>query len=256
MHTRTPLTGLLLATTISFTLPAHAALQARDLNNDTVTDTYYDTVLDITWLADANLAASNAFGVNGIGSNGSMSSWNTAQTWIDAMNDANYLGYSDWRLPTTGPVNGTAFIYSSNSSTAGDTDVGYNISAPGTVYAGSTGSEMAYLFFNTLGNKALVDPTTGQYPQGGYGLTNKGPFQNFQSNAYWSGTEYAPNPSRAWYFNTTYGHQTHNFKGLVDTYAMAVLPGDVTSAPVPEADSYLLLSIGIVLVGWLARRRG
>lgn len=26
---------------------------------------YYDTVLDITWLADANLADSNAFGVGG-----------------------------------------------------------------------------------------------------------------------------------------------------------------------------------------------
>ena len=29
-------------------------LQARDLNGDSVTDAYYDTSLNITWLANAN----------------------------------------------------------------------------------------------------------------------------------------------------------------------------------------------------------
>ena len=37
----------------------------------------YDDVLDITWLADADLAASNTFGVSGIDSFGLMS-WDTA----------------------------------------------------------------------------------------------------------------------------------------------------------------------------------
>ena len=36
---------------------AHATLMAGDLNGDTVTDAYYDTVLDITWLKNANYAA-------------------------------------------------------------------------------------------------------------------------------------------------------------------------------------------------------
>ncbi len=62
----------------------------------------YDTVLNVTWLADASLAASNTFGVSGIGISegiipvGAMT-WTTAQSWIGAMNTANYPGHNDWR---------------------------------------------------------------------------------------------------------------------------------------------------------------
>ena len=56
----------------------------------------YDDVLDITWLADANLASTNTFGLTGIGADGALN-WSTAQSWIAAMNAAAYLGYSDWR---------------------------------------------------------------------------------------------------------------------------------------------------------------
>ena len=59
-----------------------------------------DTDRNIVWLANANLADTNSFGVSGINANGTMS-WFTAQNWIGAMNTANYLGYNDWRLPTT-----------------------------------------------------------------------------------------------------------------------------------------------------------
>ena len=60
---------------------------------------YYDDVLNITWLADANLADTNDFGVAGINANGTMT-WDKAQEWIGAMNTANYLGTNTWRLPT------------------------------------------------------------------------------------------------------------------------------------------------------------
>lgn len=53
--------------------------------------TVYDTVNNVTWLANANLAATQTFGVSGINRDGSMS-WDTAQAWIAAMNAANYLG--------------------------------------------------------------------------------------------------------------------------------------------------------------------
>ncbi len=43
----------------------------------------YDDVLDITWLQDANYAATKTFGVPGIEANGVMS-WYTANDWIDA----------------------------------------------------------------------------------------------------------------------------------------------------------------------------
>lgn len=244
------ITGLLLAAT--FTLPAHAQLEARYLDGSTTANAYYDTTLNITWLADANLAASNTFGVSGILPGGLMR-WTTAQSWIDAMNAANYLGYSDWSLPTTAPVNGTAFNlnYNVSSFVSGSTDVGYNVSAPGTAYAGSTGSEMANLFYDTLGNKAYFD-VNGSF-QSGYGLTNAGPFKNFQSAVYWSGTEYAPSTILAWNFSTLTGIQVTSSKNG-SFYALAVRPGDV--AAVPEPETYALLLAGLGLVGLRARRRG
>ena len=50
----------------------------------------YDDVLDIIWLQNANLAATETFGINGIDAAGQMD-WSTAQSWIVAMNAANYL---------------------------------------------------------------------------------------------------------------------------------------------------------------------
>ena len=35
--------------------PAQATLQARDLDGNGVTDAFYDTTLNITWLRDANV---------------------------------------------------------------------------------------------------------------------------------------------------------------------------------------------------------
>ena len=59
---------------------AQAQLVARDLNGDTVTNAFYDTDLNITWLRDANV-------------NGSMD-WDTAVAWADG---SSFGGYSDWR---------------------------------------------------------------------------------------------------------------------------------------------------------------
>ena len=135
-------------------------LQGRDLDGDPTTyEAYYDTVLDITWLADAKLGESNTFGlatdtdlgtypqdsssVHGlIGPDGTMN-WPGARFLIDAMNASNggagYLGFSDWRLPTivdTGSP-GCDFSYSG-------TDCGYNVD--------TSTSELASLWYDTLGN--------------------------------------------------------------------------------------------------------
>ena len=218
--------------------------------------TVYDDDLGISWLKNANLAASNTFNVGGINANGTMN-WNTAQSWIGAMNTANYLGYNDWRLPTTGPVNGTAMNYIISYN--GSTDYGYNASEQGTAYAGSTGSEMAHLFYNSLDNKGYCDPvlsTAGSCsgPQTGWGLTNTGPFSNVQSYYYWSGTEYAPSPDVAsWDFNFNYGFQNRNDKISSSMYALAVRPGQVSA--VPEPGSALLVGIGLLGLLGVARRR-
>jgi len=77
-------------------------------------------------------------------------------------------------------------------------------------------------------------------------------FDGVQSNVYWSGTEYAPNPSFAWGFSTSGGFWNVANKGDA-WYAVAVRPGDVTaSVPEPQALALALLALGATVV---ARRR-
>src|SRR5437879_2807082 len=105
-------------------LPASAALQ---LSADGLT--VYDTVNNITWLADANTPAANRFGLpvcNGvntgvrtcINAGGSMN-YGAAAAWVAAMNAANYLGHSDWQLPTTPVVDKTCTTVGPNSVSFG-----------------------------------------------------------------------------------------------------------------------------------------
>lgn len=223
----------------------------------------YDDVLVLTWLQDANLAATNTFGVTsiaadaapytfGIRPDGTMS-WDTAQSWIGALNSNGYLGYNDWRLPVTTPLDGSAFNFS--YSYDGSTDNGFNISEQGTAYAGSTASEMAHLFYNTLNNKGWCNPdlSTASFcsaPQAGYGLANSGPFINIQSNHYWSETDSALNTYTGWNFNFDNGAQdAPEAPNNSDLYVWAVRPGDVSAVPVPAAawlfGSGLLALLGV-----------
>ncbi len=58
-------------------------LLGRDLDgNDATFEAYYDTVLDITWLADANYAQTSGYDADG------MMDYRLAS-----------LGFSNWRLP-------------------------------------------------------------------------------------------------------------------------------------------------------------
>jgi len=205
-----------------------STLQGRDLDGNAATyEAYYDTVLDITWLADAN-------------ANGLMN-WDAANTWA---NNLDVNGVTGWRLPTmvdTGAP-GCDFAYTG-------TDCGYNVqtgSAATTVY-----SEMASLFYDTLGNLAYYD-TSGTGPQSGWGLTNTGPFSNLQSNDYWSGLEYAPGTGSAWFFSFGGGPQSSGFKAD-SRYAVAVRPGDVSAVPVPAA--VWLFGSGLIGLLGLAKRK-
>ena len=173
-----------------------------------------DTDLNITWLANGNLAATVTFGVNGIATDGTMS-WQTAQLWIAAMNSANYLGYNDWRLPTITDTctPGCLFFFSG-------TVWGYN--NPNT-------SEMSHLYHNELGNKGFYD-TFGVGPLAGWGLVNTGPFSNLQPGLYWSGTEYASNTSLAWDYGFDFGYQAFFNKNDL-MFTMAVRPGQVDTVP-------------------------
>jgi hypothetical protein len=79
----------LLVTAVSAVLvlamsPVHAALEARDISGDGVTDAFYDTDLNITWLRQANLS--------------SLSTFSQAKSWADNLVVGNI---TDWRLPTS-----------------------------------------------------------------------------------------------------------------------------------------------------------
>jgi hypothetical protein len=201
-------------------------LQARDINGDSVVDAYYDTALNLTWLADWN-------------ANGSMN-WDSAVAWAAGLD---VYGVTGWRLPSitdTGSA-GCDFSY------AGGTDCGYNVD--------TSSAELAHMWYVTLGNLAYCPPGDADCnpsPEAGWGLTNTADFINMQSFDYWSGSEYAPNPSLAWFFYTTSGLQDGVDKGEA-LYAVAVRPGDVAAAaPEPGSLAILLAGLGALAVG---RRR-
>ena len=205
-----------------------STLQGRDLDGDLSTfEAYYDTTLDITWLADANYA-------------GSPMEWVTANNWAANLNPYS-SGITGWRLPTTIDIgaNGCNFAYTG-------TDCGFNVDT-------ATG-EMASLFYDTLGNLAYYD-TSGNSPQPGYGLSNTGPFNNIQSGPYWSATEYAPDPySAAWVFNMGSGAQTDG--SIPNSYfAWAVHSGDVGVSAVPVPAAMWLFGSGLLGLLGVARRK-
>jgi len=86
-------------------------LLARDLDNDPLTiEAFYDAGQDLTWLVDANITASNLFGVQATSEEftDGLVSGPTANLVIDAMNQSNYLGQNTWRLPVVQTTGDTA----------------------------------------------------------------------------------------------------------------------------------------------------
>jgi len=190
---------------------------------DRGTGMIYDTELGITWLQDANYARTELSdsrvdeiiaSVDTVDGHtlstldfieidgeyvGKMTWWG-ALAWADQLV---YGGFDDWRLPHILPVNGISFN-DSYLSYDGSTDYGYNIGAPGSAYPGSTGSEMAYMYYNNLGNECLIGT---HIP--GQGLVNIGDFTNLAGASYWSDLEYRPPSEYAWYFDFGNGVQSY-----------------------------------------------
>jgi hypothetical protein len=162
--------------------------------------------------------------------------WDVAVAWVAGLT---VEGIGGWRLPTLidSGTPGCNFAYQG-------TDCGFNVltASGGTVY-----SEMAHLFYDTLGNVAFYD-SQGNAPQPGSGLTNSGDFLNLTDQAYWTGLEYAVLPDRAWFSDFLLGVQGSVGKTAFDC-AWPVHPGDVgvpLGAPangVPEP-----ASLGLVLL--------
>ena len=212
----------------------------------------YDSTLNVTWAAEANLSRILNFGIPGV-SDSSMQRgdmhWYTAQTWLEAVNNSNYLGYNDWRLPTASPVNGSA--YNDQFSTNGTTDIGFNIT--------SKNSELGHLANVDL--VAIIPTCSPDSPQSPPNCTleNFGLFRNIKLSAtYLTASDVYPGSDsyRAFAF---YNPVTVNsvpfewgFQGTASKNnpgaAMILRNGDVAS--VPELSTAGLLMAGLALVGF------
>ena len=159
-----------------FSSQTFAALSIRDLDDDWSNghEGAYDDVLDITWLADANLPLSNMFGLGLAelyGGNYLKWDWNTggltglsAKIYLASVNTQNYLGHSNWRLPQ----NNNAGLPAGGQFEGGNGGK-WNISAPIDEYnptgasPGFTGYELSYHYYNNFKAHA---PVSGEYIDG------------------------------------------------------------------------------------------
>lgn len=192
---------------------------------------WYDDALDISWLADANYAATSGYDDDGL------MTWAGSQVWVAGLNTARHLGGHQWRLPSVVDT-GTPGCNASNDGT----DCGYNVQ---TADGSAVYSEMAHLYYVTLGNQAYCAPGGGCVAQPGWGLTYSGPFANLMADKYWSGTEYAPDSSEAWKFYFSDGYQRQHGK-FAEHYAWAVHPGDIAAVPAPGVAWLVALSFALI----------
>jgi len=222
-----------------------STLQGRDLDGNASTyEAYYDTTLKITWLADANYAQTSGFDSDG------QMIWADANAWAAGLTLG---GYTDWRLPTITPINGSS--YNTVLSTNATTDFGFAGSAGWVDGSGNPVSEMGHMYYVTLGNLGACAPNNanpGSCPakQPGYGLSNTADFLNLQADGYWSGSEL--DSSWAWASFFGGGGQFTGGKSK-NKFAWAVRSGDISAVPVPAA--VWLFGSGLIGLLGLARRK-
>lgn len=167
----------------------------------------YDNYLNITWLQDANLPATNCFGFDllkeSINTDGSMT-WGYADAYLHEMNEVSYMGYSDWRLPQKDELH-CMFYYNLNG-----TDGVF----PGGDFVSATGHILE--------------------------------FYNLQKSFYWTSTFYDQSCCLVWYLHFNTGLESYMF-GLGGNYGHVwpVLDGDV-AAPVPIPGTLFLMGSGLI----------
>lgn len=188
----------------------------------------YDPVLDVTWLANGNLAAKDNLGVRGVKPSGQMT-YKDALRWIDKLNDKAHLGSSDWQLPVSPPEDPGCGSHNRYS-------FGY----------GCTKSAFAQLYSRAFGLRA---------PQPAVALpmrTSTAGFTNFQPYLYWSATENPNHPENENGFVTfsfANGFQGSNVQRN-NIFALPMVPGKFE--PSSPADRARVVHDDGANVTWLA----
>lgn len=265
---------------------AQASLQGRDADGNAANgfEAYYDNVLGITWLADANHAYSSG---QAAGSFGAMT-WTATQAWLSGSVNAGggLYGVTTWRLPASTLANPPNFTYGSLSDYyIGAADYGINHS--------QHSNELGYMYSVNLGLRAHADTAGVDYLDGTYGLTSPSvqqsnmvlggfyntaqlvdlthgdsglTFRRISTDALWTGTTVTDDPevgSGTWalYLQTNDGimdviESTASSAGSNTAAAWLVADGDVFSTAVPEPGSLALMLGGLGVLGWRRHRRG
>jgi len=202
--------------------------------------TVHDTVLHVTWLANANLAASVAgrFGIAKIGPNGAMD-YVAATQWVAALNSQNggagYLGHNNWQLPATPATD-------SSCSSTGPNGISFGI--------GCVTSAMGSLFYQSFGlhypDTAIMIPAN-----------TVGPFSNFQPYLYWSDTSNVDSAKGYLTFSFNTGWEGSNVdKHYI--YALPMIKGRLPGAPPATGGGLQVSADGLTVydpvadVTWLA----
>lgn len=194
-----------------FGIGAVANATLIDNGNGTITqikdDPTYGDGSRLMWLKDSTAAAGSSLD-NGTSNNDSRMTYDNARAWINQLNDLNYLGYSDWRLPRNLPVDGIA--HNGTPTCDGSTDNSYNIYSPD--------AELAYLFYKELGNIGSKNIDCSDNTEWVSGVWNMGPFEQIQFNAgiYWS-SETDWDQGSAFHFYFRIGEQLGVSKGAEKT---------------------------------------
>jgi hypothetical protein len=238
---------------------------------------------DVSWTKDGNLLGTLQAGnpglvsslisdtapINGhtlttadFGNNG-LVSWFGAQAFIQYLNNSNYGGSNQWRLPgwmdngVAGLQGDTTYLGDGFYGPAKGGDYGYDVNV--------NTSEMATLYYAKLGKKSpsrglgLFNEDFGIFGNGfdGYNTSGSvGPFNNVHSARYWFSTEEATDPRFAWIFDTSDGQQGTIEKGF-QFYAWAIRPGinlpdrNITTVPLPGT----VWLFGVGMAGLLGLKR-
>ncbi len=265
---------------------AQADLLGRDADGNAAngSEAYFDTVLGITWLADANHAYSSG---QAAGSFGAMT-WTDTQAWLSGSVNAGggLYGVTTWRLPTTTLANPPGYTWSSGLAdyANGTADYGINHSQPS--------NELGFMYSVNLGLRAHADTAGVDYPSGSYGLDSTSvqqsntvlggfyntaqlvdltvtatgvTFRQISTDALWTDTTVTDDPqvgsgTSALYLQTNDGHMDvmPTVAGSFSNTAAAwlVADGDVLATAVPEPDSLALMLGGLGVLGWRRHRRG